>query len=82
MHTIHVRFFARFRDMMGADGLDVCLPDGARVRDLRIQLSESRPQMASLLQHSQVAVDNEFASDDMLFRPGDEVALIPPVSGG
>jgi len=79
---MHVRLFARARDLAGADVVAVDLPAGATVRDLRRRLAEVHPYLAGLLERCAVAVDNEFADDKLPLPPGAEVAVLPPVSGG
>ncbi len=79
---VHVRLFARARDLAGADMLRVELPDGATVADLRRRLAAEYPALSSLLERSALAVENEFAADTQVLPAGVEVALLPPVSGG
>jgi molybdopterin converting factor subunit 1 len=79
---LHVRLFARARDLAGADSLHIELPDGATVADLRRQLAIVCPALAGLLRRSALAVANEFASDALILSEGVEIALLPPVSGG
>lgn len=79
---VHVRLFARARDLAGADVLRVELPDGATVADLRRRLAAEHPALASLLERSALAVENEFAADSRVLSADAEVALLPPVSGG
>ena len=80
--AVRVRLFARFRDAAGADAVVVPLPAPATVAALRRGLSERFPALAGLLARSALAVNGEFADEDTPVSPGDEVALIPPVSGG
>jgi molybdopterin converting factor subunit 1 len=82
MRTIHVRLFARAKDLAGAESVAVELPPTARVGDLRRQLADLYPSLAGLLQRSALAVDNEFADDAQLISATAEIALLPPVSGG
>lgn len=79
---VHVRLFARARDLAGADLLRVELPDGATVAGLRRRLAADHPALASLLERSALAVENEFAEDSLVLSGDAEVALLPPVSGG
>jgi len=79
---VHVRLFARARDLAGADSVAVELPDGSTVADLRRQLALVCPALAGLLERSALAVDNEFADDGQIVSANAEVALLPPVSGG
>lgn len=82
MMFVHVRLFARARDLAGSDAVAIELPDGARVGDLRRALAEAHPRLASLLEKSALAVNNEFAEDDVVVPTNAELALLPPVSGG
>jgi molybdopterin synthase sulfur carrier subunit len=77
-----VLFFARARDLAGAAEMDVDLPTGQCVGDLRRWLAEQLPSLATLLPHCAFAVNDEYASDAALLSDGDCVALLPPVSGG
>ena len=79
---VHVRLFARARDLAGADVLRVELPGGATVADLRRRLAADYPMVSSLLERSALAVESEFAADSLLLSADAEVALLPPVSGG
>jgi len=78
--TIH--FFARARDLAGTPAASLSLPDAATVGQLRRHLALAYPKLASLLERSAVAVDNEYADDDRRLSSESEVALLPPVSGG
>ena len=79
---IEVQLFARARDIAGTARIAVALPDGATVGDLRRGLAELLPNIARLLEHSALAVDNELAGDALVLSSDAEVALLPPVSGG
>ncbi|MCE9534121.1 MAG: molybdopterin converting factor subunit 1 [Planctomycetes bacterium] len=79
---MRILVFARFRDLLGRDVVEMELPTGATVRELRDRLGDGNAELATLLGHSQVAINGEFAEDTALVRAGDEIALIPPVSGG
>ncbi len=77
-----VLLFARARDLVGADAVEIDLPAGATVAELRRVLAERYPGLSPLLARCAVAVDNEFANDDLPLSPTAVVALLPPVSGG
>jgi molybdopterin synthase catalytic subunit len=72
---ISVRLFAGLRERAGSSHVDVELPDGARVSDL-LEAMGLRPGQCV------VALDREYAAADALLRTDQEVAMIPPVSGG
>jgi molybdopterin synthase catalytic subunit len=65
------------RERAGESRLTLELPDGARVRDALDELSELADGLPLVM-----AVNREYASPDQRLGPGDELALIPPVSGG
>jgi molybdopterin converting factor subunit 1 len=77
-----VRLFARARELAGADCIDVDVPAGATVGDLRRRIGEAHPPLAKLVERSALAVNDEFADDGLTLPLNAEVALLPPVSGG
>jgi molybdopterin converting factor subunit 1 len=80
--TIRVKLFAAMRDLAGDDSADVELADGATVGDLRRELGKQLPLARSLLNRSGIAVNQDVAENDRPLQASDEVAVIPPVSGG
>ncbi|MBB4661486.1 molybdenum cofactor biosynthesis protein [Conexibacter arvalis] len=76
---VTIRLFAMLRERAGTAELRLELPDGARVRD-----ALATPQVAALAEGLPLvlAVNREYAADDLPLSPGDELALVPPVSGG
>jgi molybdopterin synthase catalytic subunit len=80
--NVRALFFAAYRDLAGTDLLEVQLPEGARVSDLVASLRARGPSLARLPERPAVAVNLEYASHAEALTDGDEVALIPPVSGG
>ncbi len=79
---VKIHLFARFREVFGSDTIHLLLPPEATVADIREQISRLNPGLVPLLGHSQVAVNSELAIDTAIVHPGDEIALLPPVSGG
>ena len=79
---IRVKLFAAMRDLTGDEVAEVELPDGATVGDLRRELGKQLPLARSLLTRSAIAVNHDVAENDRPLRATDEVAAIPPVSGG
>jgi MoaE-MoaD fusion protein len=79
--TVTVRLFARLREIAAADALPVEV-DVATVAAIRAALSSRLPAAAGLVARSAVAVNGEYAAEDQPVTAADEVALIPPVSGG
>jgi sulfur-carrier protein len=80
--TLTVLLFAKLRDAAGSEAVAVKLPPGATVADLRRHLADAYPTVAGLLERSAVAVNHDFADADRSLAAGDEIAIIPPVSGG
>jgi len=80
--NVVVKLFAAARELAGEAEVTVELSPGADVGELREALSARLPQLAPLASHSLIAVDAEYASDATPITEGDELALIPPVSGG
>jgi molybdopterin converting factor subunit 1 len=77
-----VLLFAAARDLAGADSVVVELPAGSTIAELRNNLARRIPALAGLLAKSAIAVNHDFAEDDRVLQPNDELAVIPPVSGG
>lgn len=80
--TVTVRLFARARDLAGVASIAVELPANATVAQLRRDLARTCPALAPLLPRCAVAVGSDFADDTQSLSEEDEVALLPPVSGG
>ena len=81
MH-VAVLLFGSLREAVGAKDLSVELPPGASVAELRALLVESQPAFAAFGARLRVAVNRRFAADGAALADGDEVAFLPPVSGG
>ena len=79
---IRVKLFAALRDLAGDEVVEVEVPDGATVGELRRVLGTQVPLARSLLQRSGIAVNLDLAENDRPLQATDEVAVIPPVSGG
>jgi len=77
-----VLLFGSLREAAGAKELSVELPERARVVELRALLALSQPAFEAVAGRLRVAVNREFAADDAMLADGDEVAFLPPVSGG
>ena len=79
---ITVRFFALYRDRAGRDAFPVQLAQGATVADLTAEVRRQFPGLAPPQVQIVVAVNADYAEPDVVLHPGDDVCLIPPVSGG
>jgi molybdopterin synthase catalytic subunit len=79
---IKVLYFAVVRERLRRDGESLELPDGATVEGLMSALVERHPALGDLRRAIKLAVNQDLAAPGQVLRHGDEVALIPPVSGG
>ena len=80
---VEVRLFAVFRERAGRERLALELPEGATVAEALRALGR-RPELEQLIAAMPVraALNREYVDEDARLEPGDELALIPPVSGG
>lgn len=74
--------FASGREALGKSELTLEIPEGSTVRDFQNLLKEMHPELRALIERSLFAKNEVFAGWDDILQPGDELALIPPVSGG
>ncbi len=74
---VTVRLFAMLRERAGAGEIELDLPDGARVSDALESLGDLAAGLPLVM-----AVNREYAPAEQVLDAGDELALIPPVSGG
>ena len=74
---IRIRAFARYREILGFERLERPLP---RPPTLAALLED--PKFKALPREALLAVNQSFATRDQVLKNGDEVALMPPVSGG
>jgi molybdopterin synthase catalytic subunit len=82
MPTVRVRLFAGLKETIGERSIRLELPDGATVGDLRTVMVREYPLVKAILPTTVCAVDEEYVGDDRVLTAADDVALIPPVSGG
>src|SRR4051794_25267164 len=75
--TVRVRLFAVLRERAGRDTIGLDLPEGAGVADALAAVDDLAGGLSLVL-----AVNREYATPDAPLSAGDELALIPPVSGG
>ena len=79
---VTVKLFARLRDIAGTAELTRDVEAGATVRSLWQQLATEFPEIASYERSISAAVNADYARRDQVLTDGDEVAFLPPVSGG
>lgn len=79
---VRVRCFAAVREIVGASELVVDVPEGSTLNQLIHELCGQCPRLQVLTGSLLFSVNREYASTDTTLIAGDEIALIPPVSGG
>ena len=82
MITVRMLFFAHLQDVAGSHEMALELPDDATAETAAAVLGERYPKMDRLLSQARVAVNAEFAEASAALYDGDEVAWMPPMSGG
>ena len=81
MH-VTVKLFALIREKAGTDSLSLDLPDGADVEQAVGAIRLHYPVLAPYLENLRFSLDMDFVEANTTLHEGDEVVLIPPVSGG
>jgi molybdopterin converting factor small subunit len=79
---VPVCLFARYREVVGRDRVEIEVPEGATVEDVWAVMSAAHPVLARYRPHTLFAIGNEYVPAGRAVRPGDELACFPPVSGG
>lgn len=79
--SVSVLLFGITRDLTGQSAVSVPFSEGASVGNLLDQLHQNYPALAGI-RSLLVAVNGEYAESDQALHQHDEIALIPPVSGG
>ena len=79
---ITAKLFGAAREAAGAKELSLALPEGATARDVWALLLDQHPAIAPFAEHLAVSVNFEIRPIDAEVHDGDEIAFLPPVSGG
>jgi len=81
--TFTVKFFARLREELGTAEVQVALADVTTLAQLKPFLIGQHPHWQTALERNLLlAVNQHLVTDDVTLEAGDEVALLPPVTGG
>ena len=81
MINIQLLLFGITTDLLGTSLLEVTLQQHASVKNLKENLLKTYPQLENINSYA-IAVNEEYASDEMVLNENDVIAIIPPVSGG
>jgi molybdopterin converting factor subunit 1 len=79
---ITVLYFAGAKDATGKRKESIKLPEDATIRELLLVISSTHPRIRNILNSMQIAVNYKVVDFDTVLKEADEVALLPPVSGG
>lgn len=79
---VQVLFFGRLKELLATSELSCELPGGSTVESLFARLAEQRPELLTYRSSLVCSRNQEFASWDAALHAGDEIAFLPPVSGG
>ena len=83
MTRIKVLLFATLRERAGgAKSIELDLPDGATVLDLKTHIARDLPALEQNMKSVLTTVNREYAFDEAILPDGAELAMFPPVSGG
>jgi sulfur-carrier protein len=80
--TITLKLFAIYQETLGVSEQTLTLPVGATAGDVRDRLIAEHPQLASWRDLTRFGINLQFAEANTPLKSGDELVLIPPVSGG
>ncbi len=79
---VRVLFFGTLREMAGKAAEEIDLPDGASLHDVLERYAVQIPKLKSFFPSMACAVNQHYAAPEIKLNAGDEIALLPPVSGG
>ena len=79
---VRVVFFGMLKDAAGKSSETIDLPANSSLRDLLAQFEAKIPKLKEMLPSLAVAINQQYAGPDAKLNENDEVALLPPVSGG
>lgn len=79
---IRVQFYSQLRDLARTQTMEINLAEGAAVCDLLERIYEQLPALRSRDKHILVGAGVEFVDRDHHLKPGEEIAIMPPVQGG
>lgn len=73
--------FGIVRDVLGNRNIEMELEDDSTTADLRHRLEQQHPRLKEILKYA-IAINQTYIHEDVVLKDTDEIAIIPPVSGG
>lgn len=80
--TVKVKLFAAYQEAYGLPELDLVLPSGTQVAAVKERLLDEHPELEPWRNLTRFGVNLQFVPPESVLQDGDEIVLIPPVSGG
>ena len=77
-----MRVFAALREILGKDEAEIELPEGTTIEGLWEQLVDDDDRLEPFTKSINFAINHDFVGKETELNPDDEVAFLPPVSGG
>jgi molybdopterin converting factor subunit 1 len=79
---VTIRLFASLREKAGTPNINISVPVGTNVQQLLSLVQVEKLELEGAINGVLVAINHEYASADTIINESDDLALIPPVSGG
>lgn len=79
---VKTKFFAAIKDIVGTSEVELELPSGTTAGDLFQRYCQQHPPLSRYAHNTMISVNLEFVPPETRLHEGDEIAFIPPVSGG
>jgi molybdopterin synthase sulfur carrier subunit len=79
--TVNILTFGIAKEILGSASVGIQLNEGVTVGNLKGQLEQQYAKLKQLTSFA-IAVNGAYGNADTIIKPGDEIAIIPPVSGG
>lgn len=79
---VKILFFASARESCGTSSTEINVEGNSSLKELICLLSEKFPNLNVVKYRYAVAVNKKYIRGDVILQPGDEVAILPPISGG
>jgi len=79
---VRVQFYAQLRELVGIHELELDLPQGATVRELLEKIYTQKPALRAHDNSILIGAGLEFVERNYKLKPGEEIAIMPPVQGG
>jgi molybdopterin converting factor small subunit len=82
MRTVNVKLFAGLQALVGKPAVELALPPGATIGQLRDKMVEEYPVLEAFISTLVCSVNEEMVEPDHVLADGEKVELIPPIAGG